>query len=268
MEILFCSRFIDFFSRLYNFLHCKDSYLQKSSESRFLPSGTYNQTNRRDDNHSHYNFNNGAESQYSHFKQPMPPKLTNGSAISTRKVPALLAATKNAFDRTMFNRGLNHPQQTVTPFYNKYGERSELANFKNLPDLYPIRQNQSDANNSYFPGDSLINGHEHSGLVTSRFGNSMNQQYERPMFSSLSSNALSATPMNRSSNSMSLRANSILSTVSKSKNQHSIFKEQRSIWTVLFTWHCFIFNDVRQHSTSFKRWSMYTPQPKWIVVNE
>lgn len=157
----------------------------------------------------------------------MPPKLTNGSsASSTRKVPGLIVATKNAFERTMFNRGLSQPQQTVTPFYNRYGERSELANFKHLPELYPIRQNASNANSLYFSSDNSVNGQEHSALLTPRcrFGNSMNQQYERPLFSS-SSNTLSATPINRpifnssvnnqSSSSMSLRANSFFPTVSK-----------------------------------------------------
>lgn len=200
-----------------------DSYQKYNHKSDSNPPGIYNQTNERDGYHSNYNFNNGAETDYSDFKQPLPPPLTNGTA---RKVPGLIHATKTVFERTMLNRGQNQPHQTVTPLYNKFGEPSELANFKNVPDLFPIKSNaRTNPNASYYLSkDNLVNGHEHSAFSTGRYGNNMNPSYTRSMFatpSTLSSTSTSSRYGNNQSffdsslNSRTSRTNSILSNVSK-----------------------------------------------------
>lgn len=88
------------------------------------------------------------------FKQPMPPSLTNGS----KRLPALLSATSRSLN-------FSKPQQTIFPRYSKFGEASELSNFKSIPDLYPI--NRSNANMSQSTSGSLLNGHEHSSMYSS-----------------------------------------------------------------------------------------------------
>lgn len=198
----------------------KDSYFSKnSSKSGYATPGTYNQTNERNDNYSHINFNNGADSQRGEFKQPMPPPSTNGS----KKVPNLISATRQAFGHSLFHRGSNQPHQTIIPHYTRFGEPSELENFKSVPDLYPIKANRSNSKFPYSSRNNLDNGHEHSAFSTSRYTPQSNQLSAFGTPSALPSSNLfgnsnsffNNSMNNRTSNTMSLKGNSIFSNVSQ-----------------------------------------------------
>lgn len=109
------------------------------------------------------NYHNFSENPWNEFKQPNRPSLVNGS----KRIPGLISATPRP--TTMFNRKFNQPQQTVSPHYSQFGEPSELSNFKNIPDLYPIRANVSNNDRSYPATGSLVNSHEQSIFSSTKF---------------------------------------------------------------------------------------------------
>lgn len=202
-----------FLPSLYRFLliHVTDSFLTNNTNwtpETFARNRTYDQTD------SHTNYNHQNERQWSNFKQPMPPPSTNGA----KRLPALISAN------TMYRSTFNKPQQTVNPHYTQYGEQSELANFRSIPDLYPI-QNSNRPNASYTSNSSMANGHEHSSLFsTSKYGSPHQRQ---PTFSN--SQFLSTPRLfgnsgsfykNSSTKPISLKGNSIFSNVSKTANKH------------------------------------------------
>lgn len=116
----------------------------------------------QNETNTNYNAHNYRDEEFSKFKQPMPP--SNGS----KRIPALISATKSTF-----SRGFNKPQQTVTPHYSRFGEPSELLNFKNLPELHPIQTNRTNAYAS--TSGSLFNGHDNSSLHSTRYNSQLLQ---------------------------------------------------------------------------------------------
>lgn len=168
-----------------------------------------NQTN--DQIASNYNSNFG--NMDGQFKQPMPP-VTNGS----RRIPALISASNRSFN-------FNKPHQTINPHYSKFGELSELSNFKSVPDLYPI--NQTNANVSQSMSGGLVNGHEHSSMfVSSKYGSQTYPSSQSLLSNSNygSTNSFLGTSNryfnnNASTKTFGLKGNSIYSNVSKEKRR-------------------------------------------------
>lgn len=170
--------FIDFSTN--SLYHILDSYMQNDYKSGyFVNEQQHNNIN------TNYKIHNGGggdtDTRWGEFKAPMP--LKNGSSNHHNRIPALVSAKSQAFDgTTMFNRSrYNRPQQTITPHYNRFGEPSELSNFKSVPDLYPIHKviGASSSNASSYLSSSaaaaaaasstcLANGYDFS---TSKFTN-------------------------------------------------------------------------------------------------
>lgn len=166
-------KFIDFstakksFCQFFVFFVCfyhLDSYVQNYYKPGYFALDHSNE--QQNHINTNYKSHNGTEMRWGEFKQPMPMK--NGS----NRIPALVSAKSQAFDgTTLFHRSYNKPRQTINPHYNRFGEPSELANFKSVPDLYPIKVNSSNASYSQ---DSPANGYDQSIFSTSRFANDTN----------------------------------------------------------------------------------------------
>lgn len=160
-----------------------------------------NRTNNESEPNTNYNYHD--DRQLSNFKQPMPPLLTNGA----KRVPGLMSATAS-------HRSFNKPQQTVNPHFSRFGVPSEfggvseLSNFKNLPELYPIH-NVNRSNASYSTSSNLVNGHENSALFSSTKYGTINQ---RPTLNHSTSRLFCNSTNTKL---MGLKANSCLSNVSK-----------------------------------------------------
>lgn len=137
----------------------------------------------------------------------MPPPQTNGTG---KRIPNLMPAPAY--------RSFNKPQQTVNPHFSQYGEPSELSNFKNLPELYPI-SSRSNATTS----NCLVNGQEQSALFSATKYGSFNP---RPTFSN---SQVLTTPRllgnsntyfnNSSTKSIGLKGNSFFTSVSEIMEQ-------------------------------------------------
>lgn len=153
------------FLRLVNFSLCNlDSYAQNNHRSSYF---ALDHSNERNHINTNYKTHNGTDThRWSEFKTPIP--LRNGS----NQAPALVSAKSQAFDgTTILHRSYNKPQQTINPHYNRFGEPSELSNFKSVPDLYPIARTDP-ANTSYASNNrSLTNGYDHQLFATPRYAN-------------------------------------------------------------------------------------------------
>lgn len=147
----------------------------------------------QNESNTNYNVHNYRDEHFNKFKQPIPP--SNGS----KKIPALISATRNTF-----SRGLNKPQQTITPHYSRFGEPSELLNFKNLPELHPIQTNRTNVYAS--TSSNLFNGHENPPTHSST-------TYGSQLLQPSASNHLNflSNPLSNNSNTklMSLKGNSL-----------------------------------------------------------
>ncbi|XP_031622803.1 sentrin-specific protease 1-like isoform X2 [Contarinia nasturtii] len=142
-----------------NHMRRSESFAQKNAKMGFLNSAMYSRSQTNDRSAPNFNYNYG--NMDGKFKQPLAP-LTNGS----KKLPALLSASNCSLN-------FNKPQQTINPHFSKYGELSELSNFKSVPDLYPI--NRTNANASQSTSGGLLNGHEHSSMfLSSKYGSQLN----------------------------------------------------------------------------------------------
>lgn len=220
--------------RFFFFLfHCNknktdlDLGVKNNAKSKFFASLKYGRTAEQNDTATNYNPSNYTDnSHWGDFKQPMTPPLTNGS----KRVPGLISATQRPLERTIFHRSLNLPHQTVNPHFSKYGELSELSNFKNVPELYPIgKANRPNASGSYSSSGHLVNGHEQSIFSSTKFGNQINQRnssndattYLTNMVENVSP-ILNNSIANRASTSMNVKTNSKCFNVSQIRNQTNI----------------------------------------------
>lgn len=119
-------------------------------------SNARNQISQQNVPDSDYFVKRYVDRQNGEFKPPMSRSIPNGS----RRLPALLTASKNTF-----SRNFNQPQQTITPHFSNYGELSELSNFRNIPELYSIKSTR--LNSNFTPSGRMVNGQEPSSLLSS-----------------------------------------------------------------------------------------------------
>lgn len=176
-----------------------DSYRNSGIKSSYL---TFDRSiNEQNDANSHYNTNNGAESHWSDFKQPMPPPMTNG----TKRLPGLINATRPLAERKMFQRNVNQPHQTISPHYSQFGDsqHSVLGQFKAVPDLYRIKPIRSNISTS-FSTSNLANGHDQS-QYSSLTGTQLNRRSALNMPNSQSTSNLMTNNNSFLSNSISRR---------------------------------------------------------------
>lgn len=139
-----------------------DTFLPNNARSSYLTTTAFGRNRAHEQNDSNTNYNYQNDRQWSNFKQPMPPPITNGA----KRLPGLISA----------NRSFGRPQQTVNPHYDRFGGTSELANFKSVPELYPI-QNVSRSNaTSYSTGGNLVNGHDYPSMFSSSKYGSVNHE--------------------------------------------------------------------------------------------
>lgn len=136
-----------------------DSYLKYNATENYSAPSSINRSQYNDYNDFDGNYRPFTDNHLANFKQPMAPPLAFGQR---KNVPGLIS--------TMCNRKPNLPQQTVNPHYSRFGERSELSNFKAVPDLYPIRPNVSNNHLSQSASSGLVNGHDHSIFSSTKYG--------------------------------------------------------------------------------------------------
>lgn len=156
-----CTEIIDFSNDIFVFVSGSSIHVQNSCNASNFP---LNHSNEQNDLNTNYTTHNGHG--YNDFKQPLPA-LKNGSS----RIPALALARSQAFDgSSLFHRSYsNKPLQTINPHYNRFGESSELSNFKTLPDLYPIKAvNRS---NISYASQKLTNGYEQPLYTSNRHAN-------------------------------------------------------------------------------------------------
>lgn len=213
---------IDFF-----FAHfVTDSFqFRNNAKTSFL--GASFQPSQNDQLEPDTNFNHFSEDQWGKFKQPMAPPLTNGS----RRIPPLIS--------TMFNRKPNQPQQTVTPHYSRFGEPSELSQFRTIPDLHPIRNSQM----SYSASGSLSNGHEQSLFSSTKFGSQRFKSNHSNSSTSIVANSISLL-----NDGNSLQTTPIYTGVSII-SQIGVFFTSNQFWTQLL-WNNLFFFRLQKNQTT------------------
>lgn len=134
-----------------------DTYVPSNFKSGYF---TLDHPSDQNDVNTNYKSHNGTEIRLNSIETKLP--LTNGS----NRIPALVSARRIG-GPTIFHRNNSQPQQTVNPHYNRFGEPSELSNFKSIPDLYPIKVNRP--NVSYASANSMANGYDQSFFDEPRF---------------------------------------------------------------------------------------------------